>query len=275
MGNITVDENALLNYQAQIDAAASQHSTNQNKVNSFQIEQENHNVGMVREQLDLTNEIRRIDALLRGCTLEIDEYGNEKWVQPTDDRMKIFSEYGIQEIRNLIAWYINKNTLLSNFPEIEMINKKMRRFAHALNDLIYMKYEEIFEEPSAQACIDELKKRLKNKEQIKKFVYDSIGRFSTDESIQDELKKEMEGKMEKELENIKNQLLKNKLKKFDMVQREIEDAVHATLLRAYKGEERGSFRRHMNINEHSGFVGGAPTQQPTGIKALFGMGGKR
>lgn len=276
MGMIQVDEDALKAYQAEMQAYKNAQAAGQTQMAQYQVEHDNQNVGMVKEQLDLSHEIRRIDALLRGCSLIIDnKSGREEWIEPTDDRMKIFSDYGIQEIRNLIAWYINKNQLLSNYPEIEMIDKKMRRFAHAFNHLIYMKYEDILEQPSVDACISELKDRLSKKAQIKAFAYDLMGKFYNDESIQKEVLNEMEGRIEKELENIRKQLMKNKLKKFDLIQREIEDTVHATMLRALRGEERGSFRRHMNITEARGGLTGAPIQQPTGIKALFGMGGKK
>ncbi len=97
---------------------------------------------LIQYQLDLKEELERVDHLLRGHVIKRDSEGNESWVEPEDDRLKPFNDYGVQLIMNIIQFYMNRNTLLSNYSE-PMINIKMKDLADDINDLIYMKYEEM------------------------------------------------------------------------------------------------------------------------------------
>lgn len=97
---------------------------------------------LIQYQLDLKEELERVDHLLRGHVIKRDADGNENWVEPEDDRLKPFNDYGVQLIMNVIQFYMNRNTLLSNYSE-DMINMKMKDLGDELNDLIYMKYEEM------------------------------------------------------------------------------------------------------------------------------------
>ena len=97
---------------------------------------------LIQYQLDLREELERIDHLLRGHQLKYDGTGNLKWVEPTDDSMKPFNDKGVQIIMNVISFYLNRNTILSNYSE-DMINWKMMDLGDELADLIFMKYEEM------------------------------------------------------------------------------------------------------------------------------------
>jgi len=116
---------------------------------------------MIAEQLDLGEELERIDYLLRGYVIERnDETGETAWVKPEDKDMIILSDYGVHLIRNTIAWYLNKNTLLSNYDD-KTINVKMEDFASDLNDTIFMEYEKVFQYPTFDECKVILQERIK------------------------------------------------------------------------------------------------------------------
>jgi len=220
---------------------------------------------MIKEQLDMGEELERIDYLLRGYVLD---KGN--WVAPKDNDLVVFSDYGVHLIRNTIAWYLNKNTLLSNYDE-DTINNKMFDFANDLNDTIFMEYEKVFQYPSTNECIDLLEARIKRKAEIKQYALKLIGQNVELEKIKNEKIMEIENRIEEELEKIKQQLIKNKLKRFLMIIRTVQDAIHSTFLRALHGTERSSLRRHMSITETKGI---APYQQQKS-GGMFGWMGRK
>jgi len=142
-------------------ALASQSSQRSAQLSMF----ENNQRDIVSQQLDLNSELERIEHILRGHLLKRLQDGNEIWVEPTkkvlvkftDDKTgeqkvqevevvdtdrKPLNEYGVQLIMGFVISYINKNTLLSNYDETT-INSKMNKLGNELNDLLYMKYDEI------------------------------------------------------------------------------------------------------------------------------------
>jgi len=210
---------------------------------------------MISEQLDLGEELERIDYLLRGYSLEVnDNTKQSEWVKPTNNEMIILSDYGVHLIRNTIAWYLNKNTLLSNYDE-DTINAKMEDFASDLNDTIFMEYEKVFQYPTMEDCKEILKERLKSKLDLKVFSYELLGKKLSDfdkKIMLDRINEKIEPVIERELGKIKEQIIKNKLKRFMIIIREVQDAVHSTYLRAWKGQERTTLRQHIHISETKG-----------------------
>ena len=65
--------------------------------------------------------------------------------------------------------------------------------------------------------------------------------------------------MEREIFNIRDQKIKDKLKDYDLICRCIQDAIHSTYNRALKGMERTSLRKHHHVSESFGV--GVPSQQ--------------
>lgn len=220
--------------------------------NEMMEDSENQNI--VREQLNLNEELERIEHLLRGHVIRYDEKGMGRWVEPEDKEMIILSEYGIQLILNTITWYINKNTLLSNYDE-DTILTKMEDFATDLSDTIFMEYEKVFQYPSFEECKAVLDSRKENKMKLMRFANEIGGRQIEDTILSMQIDAEMEDRIEKEMAKIKEQIMKNKLKRFLMLIRVIQDAVHSTYLRAYKGMERRTLREHIHTTEN---IGGTP-----------------
>lgn len=210
--------------------------------------------GMIKQQLSLGDELKVIDYLLRSYTLITDENGS-RWQKPEHEDMIILSDYGVHFFREAIAWYLNKNTLLSAY-EPEEILIKMQDFANALNDAIFLEYELIFNMPSFERCVKELKERIDSKIKLRMFASKLMGKEINEEDVTKELLHEFEGKVEKELTKIKQQLMKNKYKRFGTLLRFIQDTVHSAYNRAAGGQERRSLRQHMQITETKGSMQG-------------------
>ena len=215
---------------------------------------------MAKEQLDLSKELKRIRHLIRGEIETTDKKGNPIWILPEDRRLIVLSEYGVEVVINTLEFYLNKNTLLSNYDE-ETINHKLEDFAEALNDYLYMDYENVFEEPTFEDCKKVLNKRMDKKRELRKFALELLGKEASEEEVKKELIQEMEGTIEKEMQKIREGLRKDKLKRYELIIREIQDAVHSTYLRSWKGQERSTLRQHTHISETRGGMQ-MPVQQP-------------
>lgn len=228
---------------------------------------------MAKEQLDLSEELERIEHLLRGHVIEEDKAtGEKRWAEPKDNDMVVLSEYGIHLILNTITWYVNKNTLLSNYDD-ETILHKMEDFAGDLADTIFIEYEKVFQYPSLDDCKKVFEKRIEYKVQLKQFSNEIAGIKVEEKEIKDEILKKLEDTIEKELEKIKMQIIKSKLKRFFIIMRCVQDAVHSTYLRAYKGMERKTLREHINITENMG-GNREQQQQRAGFSPLSWFGKK-
>ena len=144
----------------------------------------------ITKQLDLTEEITRIDYLIKGYSLEPNENNELVWKAPSGNDMVIFSEYGIHLIRNTICWYLNKNLLLSNFDE-DLIRAKMLSLTDDLIDTIFMEYEKVFLYPSTQDCIELFEARMKKKAEISVYARQLLGINVTIEEVTKEKIKEV------------------------------------------------------------------------------------
>lgn len=94
---------------------------------------------LVKWQLDIKEELERIERLLRKQVAKIDKDGNEYFADPKPGD-ELFNERGVQEILNILAWYLNKNIILSHFEE-EHINMRMEQFGDVLIDFIFNNYQ--------------------------------------------------------------------------------------------------------------------------------------
>lgn len=250
MTELTIEQQLAARYEneinaAKLDAARTNTALQQETFNNGQEQ------SMVKEQLDLTEEISRIDYLIKGYSLEPGKDGKLMWLKPTNKDMIIFSDYGIHLIRNTICWYLNKNLLLSNFDE-ETIKKKMWDFTNDLIDTIFMEYDKVFLQPSVDECIQVLKDRIDRKVKISTYAMEKAGKKADKKKLIDEKFAEIEDRIEDELDKIKQTLIKNKLKRYVLIVRTIQDAIHATFMRAWKGQERITLRQHVHISESRG-----------------------
>ena len=217
---------------------------------------------IVSEQLDVGEILDRIHYLLRGYTLQIVDGKGTTWVKPTTNDMIILTEYGVNYIMGAIQWYLNKNTLLSNYDD-KQISAKMEDFAISVTDAVFMEYDKMFLYPSLDDCKDEIEARIKKKIDLKLFAA-KLTDIKLDESeVRKEILKEMEGRIEHELETIKQQKIKNKLKRFESLMRFLQDTVHSAYQRAWKGQERTTLRQHTHISETRGSGFDISRQRPS------------
>lgn len=197
---------------------------------------------LMQEQLDLTDILDRIHHLLSGHVIVRDFEGNEIWAEPNDDRLKILSDYGVKQIMNIIQFYINKNTLLSNYDE-ETIYWKVRDFGIELTDLIFNRYEMFFYYPKPEELLETYLPIAK-----------SQGMTFTEEELY--FKCCQWSKAE----------LQSKLRHFPMIVLSLIDSVHSTFLRALGGEERTSLRKQYQIHQSLSGNMMPETSMPTKFK---------
>lgn len=246
---------------AQLNATATKLS--QTQQDNF-IQEQEHEKGMIREQLDSSEDIDKIYNLVRGYIFKI-KGGAVEWIAPGDNDMIILTEYGVQFVMGKIVTYLCKNTLLSNYDE-KQINAKMEDISNNINDTIFMEYDKMFLYPTLEDCKKEIDQRIKSKIEVKKFALEMLGKKADEEKIEEDIIEEMENTIERELEIIKEQKMKSKLKRFESIVRDIQDTIHSAYQRAWKGQERTTLRQHTHISENKGGVYVPP--QPQGFNPL-------
>ena len=252
-------EEELMNfYNSKLQEAEAQTNVSNLSNAQSQMQMPEPDTNLIREQLDLGPELKRIDYLLRSYELV-----DGQWRQPADKNLVILSSYGVQIIREFLSWYVNKNTLLSNYEE-ETILDKMRDASHTLNELIFRNYEKIFLEPTFEDCREELMKRLTKKAEVKKFMKEMVGQSANLEDLKKELLMTVEDNIEIELAKIKKELMNYKMKRFSFILRVVQDTIHSTYNRAWNGQERRSLRQHMQITETKGSFSQPPPEKETG-----------
>jgi hypothetical protein len=243
------EERYLEQQKSEVDSASIKNNYLQAQLNQQALEEQERNKSMIKEQLDLSNEIITIKHLLRGHVLEEDENGILSWQDSQNPDLKLLTEYGVNYLVQFITYYSTKNTLLSNYDE-ETINLKMEDIATTLADRVFMNYEKFFKYPTVEECEKILMDRIEKKVDIRKFAYKLSGITREDSEIRKEFIKEIENNIEKELDKIREQTMKDKLKAFESLIRVIQDFIHSSYNRAYGGQERRTLRQHIHINEN-------------------------
>jgi len=207
--------------------------------------------GIVNVQLDVDSIKEEIYHLIRQDNYRLDKNGVGVWESIKDEKQKSLSDWGVDRIMQLIHFYVNRNTLLSNFNE-KQINRLMYRFMLELNDLVLLKYELLFRQATFEECRDIILERMDNRKKMKMFSLEILGKEANEEEIKKELLEEIEKHLEKEIEKVREEQRKEKLREYGLLLTQIEFVVFTTLQRAWKGEERGSIRRHTTISELHG-----------------------
>jgi len=137
------EEQAIM---AQAEAAIMAQQAQAGSLNSQTMAQasmmEQQEKGLAEEQLDLSSEKERLEHFFRGEILKTDENGNQYWKTPTDQRLVLLNDYGINKVMLLLDAYLTKIKLLSNYSE-EIINQKMEDVATMVADEIFMEYREV------------------------------------------------------------------------------------------------------------------------------------
>jgi len=116
---------------------------------------------LIRWQLDLKEDLDYIYHLLKGDTKGEDEEGNIVYIIARDPELRPFNEFGVQVIMNMMAFYLNRNTILSNYSE-PTINWKIHDFGVNLSDFIHNRYEDMMTtiEKQKEETEEEFEERL-------------------------------------------------------------------------------------------------------------------
>lgn len=224
------------------------------QVSSYMTDPEKDN--LIKWQLDLEKDKEKVYHLLQGHKLEYDEKQNLIWKEPKDIKHKPITGYGVDQLMNIIEFYLSRNTLLSYY-ELEMIDWKMKDLGDEIADKIFMEYEHIFYKPT----IMELWKRDKDKIEKLKEIYRK----------EPEKLKSLYTLLKKRYEIESNEIFKKNIKQYPMICRQLIDTIHSAYLRALDGGERESLRtaRHVTQTDtgyptpfYPGVGGGAPGQKP-------------
>jgi len=254
-----MDEDAYNELAAQvgIHGATNQNSilANQNSQLQYQLEESEKN--LAEAQLDCDSTLVNLRHLLRQDR-KVESNNTIDWKPISDPKKRILTDEGVDKIMEIMETYINKETLLSNFGD-ETIKSRMLEFSLAFSGLIFMKYEIYFRVPTLLECKEILKKRMQEHIDKKVMACELRGKAPNLKEIQEEVGKDFEKRMEYEIGKIKQEQTKLNLREFEMMFIKLKALIEATHNRAWKGEERGSLRRHFNISE---VIGGKSNSHP-------------
>ena len=234
----------------------------------YHVEEQEKN--LAEAQLECEKTMAKLYHLLRQDLLKPTEEGIMDWVA-VDVKKRILTDEGVDKIMQVMQSYINKETLLSNFNE-KQIKVRMLKFCLALNANLFMKYEIYFRVPTLEDCQTILKDRISDKIKMKKMAYEITDQDFDEEEIRKSILKELENQIEYELNKIKGEQIKINLREYELIFTQLEALVDATHNRAWKGEERGSLRRHFQISE---VIGGKPQGGQSRGGGWFGLGGNK
>jgi len=249
--------------QVGVHSAANQNNALAIQNQQMQYQQEEQEKSLADAQLDCEETLTRINHLLKQDVVKVDEEtGILTWHPISDPKKRVLTDEGVETIMQFARWYINKETLLSNFDE-KMINRRMLEASLTLSATLFLKYEVYFRTPSQEECYCILRKiidgKIESKEKSCKLMKKPFDREATER----EILKSFEGREEYEIEKIRSEKRKENLREFEKIFRQLIHLIEATHNRAWRGEERGSLRRHFNISE---VIGGKPQQQFQGRK---------
>jgi hypothetical protein len=160
------------------------------------------NDNLIKWQLDLKEDMDRLYHLLKGDKIGYDDNGDIVYLAQEDPELIPFSDFGVQLIMNIMSFYLNRNTILSNYNEAT-INWKVYDLGIELSDLIFNKYEVM------------------------------MTTLNVDKHTPAEIKMH----------------LKEKIKFYPMIIRELVDTIHSAYLRSLHGGERESLRTARTVTQ--------------------------
>lgn len=250
---------AMPDYYAQLEEALQQAKLDSSRTQREYTQLQNYNeqqqqVNLIQWQLDLQQELNRIQHFLRGDVIVTTAEGDEIWSQPSDKRNITLSSNGVDTLSNIISFLINKNLILSNFDVAE-VGWKMKDFGDELADAVFLNYEFIFYKPEIE---DLMEADLSLVQQLQ-LRYNKV--FNADLStlegqIQRRLGEYLLSKIkyiqEKTVHDYEEEALtiyRGNLKKYPLIVNLLVQSVHATYNRALKGGERESLRRNVHVTQ--------------------------
>lgn len=137
---------------------------------------------IVELQLEVDKILDKIYHLLSGHEVKYDQsQQKEYWAEPEDDRLRIFSIYGVKRIMNLLAGDINTNTLMGYYETMEEVKKQVWSFGIELADLINNHYEHLVYYPSPEELYERYKSYIGKYDFTEKELYEKCIKWSEEE----------------------------------------------------------------------------------------------
>ena len=232
---------------AQVGNLVGQGQQIQNSVNQQQYIMEEQERSLAEAQLECHQTLRELYHRLKQDRLVPDENGNMEWV-PIDEKERNFTDTLLDKAMQVVSAYINKETLLSNFDE-EIIKRRMLKFCLAFNGNLYGKYELYFRIPTIEECMEILESQIEDKVKMRMYSLELLGDNPDKEKVRQEILKQYGSSFEDEIANIKFEKMQENLREYELLFTQIEALVETIHRRAWKGEERGSLRRHSTTQE--------------------------
>lgn len=196
------------------------------------------NENLIKWQLDLEEYLDKVYHLLKGHQIKQDAEGNLIYAEPEDEDLKPFNEFGTHLVMNLIQFYLNRNTILSNYSDDE-IKCKVLDFGIRLSDLIHNRYEDMmmttnFETEFAKLYPDLI---LERDEKGKMFYILNEKKFLVDEEMTEAVNRRLD------------EHILGKLKMAEIICGAIVDNVHSAFNRALNGQELKSLREARTVSQ--------------------------
>jgi hypothetical protein len=133
------EQRYLQSLQTELDDAQ-QRNRSVNKALATNMFESDENQNLIKWQLDIKEELERIEHLLRGDIPKTDEEGNFIWTRcPIQER--VLNERGVREIIKRLTWYLNKNIILSNFDE-EQVMQRVHQFSKYFSNFLFVNLED-------------------------------------------------------------------------------------------------------------------------------------
>lgn len=140
-----VDEQEVAAYINELEQKSQEKDKKINELTGYTsntIFNQNQDANLIMWQLELDNILERIEHLLKGDVLQEDGAGNMVYTIPKDTSLIILNDYGVQLIMNVISFYLNRNTILSNYGW-ERVKEILYDLGNELADVIYINYEKM------------------------------------------------------------------------------------------------------------------------------------
>jgi len=253
---------------AQASALAGQGTQAQAAAQQQQYYVEEAEKSLAEAQLECEKTLNRIHHKLKQDYIEPASENDQRMVwKKIANKERVLTEKGVNRIMQLMESYINKETLLSNFSE-KKINDRMLRFCESFNSNIYMKYNEYFREPTIDECKVILEEQIEEQVKTRKLSIEIFEGVADKIALRKEVLDSFGESIHDEISRIRQIKLGKNLREYELLFTQLVHMVESTHNRAWKGEERGSLRRHFNISE----VIGSPVaqQKQQGMFKWFG-----
>ncbi len=131
------------NYITSLESKSQEKDNEINKLQGFAsntIFNQSQDNNLIMWQLELDNILERVEHLLKGDVVKDDGSGNFIYTTPDDNKLIILNDYGTQLIMNVISFYLNRNTILSNYGW-ERVKEILFDLGNEVADVIYINYE--------------------------------------------------------------------------------------------------------------------------------------